>query len=299
MKKKICVLALASMFVSVPALSATIESTGYGMKYELGVLTNTIISEELGDATSVDVTQDIYSSQFVERTANVSGDLSTGEMGVSTTLIPLGQTSSVATSALLRMADTLTFDLTDQAAGGTVDIDVGVAWDGIFLPYIANRPSGASLIFGLTSEDDELSLATRADVDAFILSALNPGFQAGEPLKYGDDGYVIRNGTFSGDWAASGLPLNSFSGLFSVETGKITEIDFFIEMKVFGNADFFTPGLVFDSPVPFTSASSVFNGSNNLTPTPTPVNAPSLSYLFFATLFGYVARRRKTKRVLV
>ncbi|MGB3727325.1 MAG: hypothetical protein WA981_16355, partial [Glaciecola sp.] len=120
MKKKICVLALASMFVSVPALSATIESTGYGMKYELGVLTNTIISEELGDATSVDVTQDIYSSQFVERTANVSGDLSTGEMGVSTTLIPLGQTSSVATSALLRMADTLTFDLTDQAAGGTV-----------------------------------------------------------------------------------------------------------------------------------------------------------------------------------
>ncbi|WP_269521287.1 hypothetical protein [Alteromonas sp. BMJM2] len=275
-----------------PAQATLIEDVGYGIDYQLGVHTNAIYDEELGGVTSVLRDEAIGDQTNIDRTAKIRGDLSTGSVGAKTTLIPSIPSSSLATNAVVTLIDTLTFDLSGQVAGSTVDLGIGIDWEGIFFPYLSSRPSRASLQFSLISDDDELSLATTVYPDNFVLSFLNPGFEAGDPLTFGDPGFQTPMASTFGDWTSLSDLGDTFNGLFSLETGKITVVDFRLSLNVSGNADFFNSAhLAFDSPISFTSASGVFMNATQVPPS--SVSAPVTSWLLLSSL-GAIALCRRT-----
>ena len=285
---------LFTMIAAVPLTcnAALIETEGFGVDYQLGTTFGAIFDVEQGGVSSVFRAEEIGSQEFVTRTAKVRGDLSTGSIGAESVLIPKAPTSSGATNAAIKIVDTLTFDLTNHVPGNSFDLAIDLDWEGILYPYLSNRGSGASLSFSLKSDDDELTLNTRVTADTFLLSALNPGFQAGDPLKFGDIGFRSGLPAVIGDWNPTTAPFNEFSGLFSVLTGKVTEVVFSMRMNAFGNADFFNSAHIdLDSPVSYSSASGTFLTSGTQPPS-TSVPTPTSGILMLSGLVGLMLRRR-------
>lgn len=292
---------------SAAAQATLIDSIGYGVQYELGALNGVpVAEEELGGVTSVFREEDVYSQQFFNRSARVRGDLATGSIGAQTSVVRNGSSiggQGGSPLANIKIVDTLTFDLTAFAPGDTVDIDIGLDWEGRFFPAIGDTSTqdNARLSFGLTSEDDSLELlGMTAQSLNTILFGLNPNFQIGDPITFGDIGFGVGFPGLRGDWEQRDSRDGIFRGLFSLQTGKITTVDFMMGMRVFGNADFYNSAhLTFDSPVPFTSASGTFMSSAGTTPDPVSVSEPGTALLLFGGALGLVARARKNRQTVV
>lgn len=304
MKITLNTLVVATALNCVAAQATLIDTVGYGVQYKFGALGGgNIVDQELAGITSIQREQAIGNQSIYTRTAKVRGDLATGSIGAQSRVFSnntgaTGQAGSPGGD--IKIVDTLRFDLTGFAPGSTYDIDIGLDWEGLFFPAIGGPTTQdlATLSFGLTSEDDSLEMRQlTAEADYFLLFGLNPDFQVGDPITFGDIGFRVGFPGLIGDWDPRDPRDGMLNGLFSLQTGKVTTVDFTMRMQVFGNADFYNSAhLSFDSPVPFTSASGTFMSSAGAAPDPTMVSEPNAALLLFSGLLGLIARNRLRKK---
>ncbi len=287
----------------IHAYAVPIETLGFGVEYKQGALGTDVFAQEFGGQTSFSVANQI--SQDLSRRdmfTRARADLSTGEIGTSSRSIPMLDFLRAQAASTARMVDTLSFDLSGMQAGSAIDINIGMALDGFMTPFLAGRESGAFFFFDLQSDDDQLRLTNNIKADEFIISGLNPTFAVGDTITFGDLGFRAQAGTI-GDWMPFDLFRDSnYSGLFTLETGKVTEVSFEMSFLSYGNADFFNSAhLSFDSPVDFTSASGVFMNGNGSPSSPSPVSTPTTGALLSSALvlltFGNRQNAERLRRI--
>lgn len=278
------------------ANATTIDSVGYGIEYDLGfgnARRFSVVDEELGGVTSINIlNQELRPRPGIITTGSVRGDLATGSIGARSRILPdedfLNSTSS--TYAEITLRDTLTFDLTGTAAGSTVELDIGVDWEGFFTPFVGTDVTvdAANFSFGLVSEDDALEIRNaRATVNTFLVPR-NPDYEVGDTITFGDLGFTPNIPGLIGDWDSVDFLNGDFGGTFSLETGKVTNVDFLFRLQTIGNADFFNSAhLDFSSPVEFTSASGTFMTGGTV-----GVAEPATGLLLLGGLVGLFGRRR-------
>lgn len=304
MKYQLLTVSLAVALCTSAGKAATVEQSGFGIVHNIAPLccNNALNATNDGTITSVTRSGSISTINPGQKTAALRGDLSTGEVGASASINSDQQVRGGSPFASVELVDTLTFDLSGLGASETVDLGIGISWEGSIAPGFSQSADDlARLDFGLSSADDTLRVVRNVIAPTVVLPLLGIDFELGDSFSLDSAGTRLdfnAGNALIGDWDAESQTVNRknpFSGTFTLQGGKVTEVDFRMGLLVAGNADFFNSAhLSFDTPVAFTSASGVFlsnTGTGGGTGVPA-VPLPSSGLLLLAALGAFAARHK-------
>lgn len=311
MKDQLTLISMVLALSTSASWATTVDQTGYGIVHNIAPLccNNGLNATDDGTITSINLSGPAAPSSLNPglTTAALRGDLSTGEVGASSSINSASTIRGASPFASVELVDTLTFDLSGLGADETVDLDVGISWEGSIKPgFSLSGDDFARLDFGLGSADDTLRVVKNVIVDTFRLPLVVPDFELGDSFSLESPATSVSftgGSGLIGDWDAESQPFarkTPFNGIFTLQGGKVTEVDFRMGLTVAGNADYFNSAhLSFFSPVDFTSASGVFMSSTSTgggtgggdTGVPA-VPLPSSGLLLLAGLGVFAARRK-------
>lgn len=266
------VAALASQFLVDTASAATINEAGFGFQYSV----SDGVEEVSFDSNVTAVTDSLSGPRFgTTQFAAVRGDLSTGEIGLSTGIL---SDEFSGGNASIRMRETITLDLTGFASTDILNFAVESELDGML--GTSPRFSTNAVVRSITLTANALdgsgnSGGLSASVQGFNSQGLNESFSVvGTP-----------SGTFSE------VTFDRIAGDLSLLGGSIYDVEIDQTLLGVGQTDFLgTQTFSFGGPVSFTSRSGVFLTAGDTAVAPVPL--PGTLSFVFAGLLSLVSFRK-------
>ena len=266
-------------FLLAPNLSSatTINEAGFGFQYSISAGAESVDFDSNVTSVSESISGPLFdTTQF----ATVRGDLSTGEIGLSTGIFSDDFSGG---NASITMRETITLDLTGFAATDIVSFAVVSELEGNL---------GTSPRFSFNTLSRSIALTANALDGSGNAGGLNASVQGFNSMGLNETTSVV--GTPSGEF--SEVTFDRIAGDLILFGGSLYDVEVSQSLTGVGQTNFLgTQTFAFDGPVDFTSRSGVFLTATS-GPDVAPVPLPAGAWFLLAGLAGIASLKRWKKR---